>query len=719
MIPRLPRGNGARFWATFIAIGTVGLVVRAAGALRPGERLAGLTMVVAIIWGAAPFLLDTALGRPGRQWTGLRRGASGVITTVVRLGQTSLEVARSAIEVAAGQGPTIVVSENQPEAADLLADIAVTVVASFDSVSQLAEESFDSNAVVIVGSDCVPVLSACRSVASGMGEDAAWVTGRARGVTAEGFAPGKREHLGGSRRGSARRAGLVLWEPNATLVSTRLLAEHPIGADEELGDWLRKVAAEGHRGSDEQLTLSLTWVPGTPEAYWPSTVRHQRAAVRDVRRALRTGPIRGRALGAGLLMRELYAFPLLFWMTLPATVFWSGGFPLDVRPALFLGWCGLLGAGRWATSRRLHGVPLEPMDDSLDATYGATGSVLALGPPIVGRMAERVLGRPGARPLVWAALVFATAAIVALMGSQNSRGVDHLTASLAVANLLVLWLFGLRALAQRRWDRQLPRFSLDLRAVVGGHVGRVIDGSPSGAAVRGPFEDLLVGSNVAVTIGTAPHEIECTALVLRAQTAAGGAVTVGLSLSLDAADRAEWGSQLVRSAMEDCVSAVESPAVAERRRLRPGRPSENGRVSAGQGSRILPFAVVAVLFSVTVLPVVVIVAGYHPLVMRSGSMEPGLGVGDVVLVEYVWAEEIRPGEVVTFIDPSGGLGTITHRVKSVTEIDGELLFETCGDANPECESWSTSPHSKLGRAVWSMPKLGRPALEIMNFLAGN
>lgn len=101
--------------------------------------------------------------------------------------------------------------------------------------------------------------------------------------------------------------------------------------------------------------------------------------------------------------------------------------------------------------------------------------------------------------------------------------------------------------------------------------------------------------------------------------------------------------------------------------------------------------------------------GVRPLVVVSGSMEPTVPVGSVVLSRTVPASEIAVGDIVTVERPRD-LGLITHRVVSTTPTDGgavELVLR--GDANsvddPEPYVVQTA-----GEYVRHVPGLGHLAL---------
>lgn len=103
---------------------------------------------------------------------------------------------------------------------------------------------------------------------------------------------------------------------------------------------------------------------------------------------------------------------------------------------------------------------------------------------------------------------------------------------------------------------------------------------------------------------------------------------------------------------------------------------------------------------------------YEPLIslytIISPSMEPNINVYDVVLTRRVKPEEIKEGDVITFISSSTlGEGlTITHRVKSVIKTEGDIKFRTQGDNNPIPDSALVTSNNLLGKVVFTIPLLG-------------
>ncbi len=97
-------------------------------------------------------------------------------------------------------------------------------------------------------------------------------------------------------------------------------------------------------------------------------------------------------------------------------------------------------------------------------------------------------------------------------------------------------------------------------------------------------------------------------------------------------------------------------------------------------SALLTLAGAAGAISIVVFAICLL-GNIRPLIVISGSMEPGIPVGSVVFSQVVDAREIRAGEVVSVERPRG-LGLITHRVVSVEPADGDAVSMVLrGDAN--------------------------------------
>jgi signal peptidase I len=99
--------------------------------------------------------------------------------------------------------------------------------------------------------------------------------------------------------------------------------------------------------------------------------------------------------------------------------------------------------------------------------------------------------------------------------------------------------------------------------------------------------------------------------------------------------------------------------------------------------------------------------GDRPLTEMSGSMNPAIQTGDVVISKPIHPLEARPGDIVTFKDPaSGGRHLITHRLRSFDVHGGTVVAVTKGDANNTVERWAAPAGARIGRVVLRVPRLG-------------
>lgn len=102
--------------------------------------------------------------------------------------------------------------------------------------------------------------------------------------------------------------------------------------------------------------------------------------------------------------------------------------------------------------------------------------------------------------------------------------------------------------------------------------------------------------------------------------------------------------------------------------------------------------------------------GGRPYTVLSGSMEPAIGTGDVVVGTRVAPADVRQGDVVTFKDPADAGRMITHRVRAIRAQGQKLIFTTKGDANTATERWQVGRGDTLSRVRYRVPEIGRVAL---------
>lgn len=106
--------------------------------------------------------------------------------------------------------------------------------------------------------------------------------------------------------------------------------------------------------------------------------------------------------------------------------------------------------------------------------------------------------------------------------------------------------------------------------------------------------------------------------------------------------------------------------------------------------------------------------GYRTATMLTGSMEPGIMPGDVVVTVPRPAADVKVGDVISYRIPVEDHRVETHRITKVIHgKDGSIAIQTKGDNNPGVDPWTAT---LAGDTVWEMttvvPKLGT-AIKVM------
>lgn len=97
-------------------------------------------------------------------------------------------------------------------------------------------------------------------------------------------------------------------------------------------------------------------------------------------------------------------------------------------------------------------------------------------------------------------------------------------------------------------------------------------------------------------------------------------------------------------------------------------------------------------------------SGLQPLVVKSGSMEPTIHTGGMVLMRKVPAADIRVGDVLAVERPDRT--RVTHRVVTVKHMGATAELTLKGDANEDPDPIPVTV-SEAGRLVHTLPMIGR------------
>lgn len=98
---------------------------------------------------------------------------------------------------------------------------------------------------------------------------------------------------------------------------------------------------------------------------------------------------------------------------------------------------------------------------------------------------------------------------------------------------------------------------------------------------------------------------------------------------------------------------------------------------------------------------------YQTATVLTGSMQPTMPVGSVVLTTPVAAHDVRVGDVITYRIPVEDRRIVTHRVVEVLRDDDRPVVRTQGDANKDSDPWAAE---LTDTTVWkvrvTIPKAG-------------
>ncbi len=122
-------------------------------------------------------------------------------------------------------------------------------------------------------------------------------------------------------------------------------------------------------------------------------------------------------------------------------------------------------------------------------------------------------------------------------------------------------------------------------------------------------------------------------------------------------------------------------------------------------AKITLIALVAVMFFTVVYVMVcnlrgkvASIGGYSVMKVVTGSMEPSIHVGDYILIRETDAEDLKVGDVITFLsdDPTIKDMPNSHRI---TKINDDGTFTVKGDANPTEDVYTVKSDRIIGKYV--------------------
>ncbi len=110
---------------------------------------------------------------------------------------------------------------------------------------------------------------------------------------------------------------------------------------------------------------------------------------------------------------------------------------------------------------------------------------------------------------------------------------------------------------------------------------------------------------------------------------------------------------------------------------------------------------IAILLIGSVIP---IAGNYKLMVVQSGSMEPVIKMGSMIVVKP--SEDYKIGDMISFMNRVEREESITHRIIDLEVIEGESFYVTKGDANEDPDPRRVAKRDIIGKVLFSIPYFG-------------
>ena len=150
----------------------------------------------------------------------------------------------------------------------------------------------------------------------------------------------------------------------------------------------------------------------------------------------------------------------------------------------------------------------------------------------------------------------------------------------------------------------------------------------------------------------------------------------------------------------EAQSVAASPPPAPR--AAPRTRSIGSAVGQAAGLIVLGVAVLFLLF-LTVGPLLL---PYKALTVYSGSMEPIIHTGSVAIDVPIAAQDVKVGDIITFVRPDNQNELVTHRVIAIETGPSGRQWITRGDANSVADPWRVAAAGAGYKYVFSIPYCG-------------
>lgn len=102
------------------------------------------------------------------------------------------------------------------------------------------------------------------------------------------------------------------------------------------------------------------------------------------------------------------------------------------------------------------------------------------------------------------------------------------------------------------------------------------------------------------------------------------------------------------------------------------------------------------------------ILGLRLMSIQTPSMKPTINDGDLIISTAVDVNDLRPGDIITYWTVIQGERVLnTHRIDTIYDGEGFLIFETKGDANPSVDPLTVHQKEIVGKYQFRIGGLGK------------
>ncbi len=127
--------------------------------------------------------------------------------------------------------------------------------------------------------------------------------------------------------------------------------------------------------------------------------------------------------------------------------------------------------------------------------------------------------------------------------------------------------------------------------------------------------------------------------------------------------------------------------------------------------RVVNTGLILLVLAFVLAAVAVFTGAYQVRPVLSGSMEPALHVGGVVVTQRIPLGEVQPRDIVVVTDPYDHTRLVVHRVTDITRVAAGTTVHTKGDHNAAADPWTLRLHGDSAyRVIATVPYVGYAAI---------